>query len=464
MILINDAAVVRLRKTMAMALALDEEQVTSTLTYQSLTEWDSSAHVGLMLALEAEYGIQVAPTKVMELVSFAAILAFVSPDQPASLAAPTVDVKRGLNGVHFDHSSITMIDGEHGRLMYRGYAIHDIVQNLSFEETFHLLAFGELPDAQTLNRLHDQLMAARALPASVTATLQAMQGATSMAALQTGVAMAAAFDPDFGDDSVDAVYRQGIRLTAQIPLMIATHTAARRDETAPTPMPVVGHAAYALALLAPVAATSAATVRLFEQDLMIHADHSSNASTFIARVTTSTGAGLHAAVAAAVGAFSGALHGGAVADVMMMLDEIGEVERVADYIVGRLARNQPVPGFGHRVYRTADPRARHLRATAWVLAKRTGQKKYLEILDAVIAAMAERNRFGIDVNVDLYAAVAYRALGFSPDLYAPLFAMGRIAGWVAHIMEQKTNNILIRPLLQYVGPAERPLAARNGGD
>ncbi len=455
----------RLQRTVAAALKLDPMLVTPDLSYQSTVEWDSLAHVGLMLALEQEFGVSVAPMQVLDLVTIPAIEAFIGasvrPRTTTTAAAPATTptteepaVHRGLSGVHFDRSRITKIDGQAGRLSYRGFDIGEVAEHLSFEETLHLLVFGEIPDHAQLSAVCDQLETARYLPEAVAQALVAMKDATPMAALRTGVSMLAAFSTA---KEAKSPWTMGLRLVSQIPLIVATHQAARQGRRAPSVPLGVRHAEFVLRIMAPDLAVTPEIVCAFEQDLVIHADHSANAATFAARVATGTESDFLGAVTAAISTFAGARHGGAVEDVMVMLDEIGDPARAADYIRHRQANNLPIFGFGHRVYRTADPRAKYLRGIAEFLARKAGQERYLAILDAVVEEMAARSRLGIDVNVDFYAAVAYKALGFEADLFAPLFVMGRIAGWIAHVKEQQESNILIRPLLQYVGPVERRL-------
>jgi citrate synthase len=272
--------------------------------------------------------------------------------------------------------------------------------------------------------------------------------------LRTAVSALAAFDPDARNDSVEAVLRKGLRLTSQVAMIVAAHDAIRNRRGVIDPDPELSHAGNFLWMLSGKR-PSAEAARLLDMDLILHAEHGSNASSFAARVVIGTEADLHAAMTAAIAALSGPAHGGAAEDVMRMAEEIGEPERAADYVRARRKAGEPVTGFGHRVYRTEDPRARHMREGVAELSSRTGEPKWLAILEAVVAAMAPYARHGVNVNVDFYSGVGYRLLGIPPDLFVPVFAMGRIPGWTVQCQEQQANNILIRPLTLYDGPQPR---------
>ncbi|MFT3770637.1 MAG: citrate/2-methylcitrate synthase [Minicystis sp.] len=456
----------------ARVLGIDVARVTDDLTYQSIPEWDSFRHVALMLALEEALGVPITDELTLSLHSLAAIREFAG--APAGAAAPAareaepaaVEVHRGLAGVHVDRTRITRIDGENGVLEHRGYSIHDLVERSSFEEMALLLISGDLPEAAQLGAFEAELRSCRALPEPVVGIVRALAHAHPMEVLRTGVSALGAFAPDARDESPEAALRAGVRLIAQIPTLIAAHHAIRSGREPIDPLPAGSHAHNLLYMLSGQEPSPAAA-RFVDMDLMVHADHSSNASAFAARVVIGCQANLHAAVTAAIAAFSGALHGGAAERVIDLIDEVGTPERAAAYVRERLSANQPVMGFGHRVYRTEDPRVRHLRAAARELSRERGDERGLAIIEAIIAAMEPYARHGIGPNVDLYAGLAYRLLGLPDDLSVPMFVAGRIAGWVAQALEQRSNNVLIRPLLHYVGPtgrAYRPPAARRSGD
>lgn len=365
-----------------------------------------------------------------------------------------VTLHRGLQDVYLDRTETSFIDGKLGVLEYRGYSIHDLAGRSTFEETAYLLLSGELPSKQQLSEFDAQLKASRQVPPQVYDVIRAVQNAHPMDALRTAASAAAAFDPDRHDNSEAANLRKGARLTAQFPTIVMAHNAMRQGKKPVPPDPKLSHAANFLYMLNGEAPTPD-TARLLDKDFIIHAEHGVNASSFTARVVTGTSADFHSSITAAVAALSGPAHGGAAEDVMNMAIEIGEPERAADYVKDLLARGGRVTGFGHRVYRVEDPRARHLREGVQRLSEERGEPKWFAILEAVVQAMQPYARRGIHVNVDFYAGVIYYLLGVPRDLFVPIFAVGRVPGWTVQIAEQFKHNILIRPLLQYVGPRER---------
>jgi citrate synthase len=375
-----------------------------------------------------------------------------------------IKIHRGLKGVYFDRSPCTFIDGRIGELRYRGYSIHDLAEHSTFEETAWLLLHGELPSKAQFAAFDRELKAARELPAPIHDIIRTIKSAHPMDVLRTAVSALAAFDPDTADNSRDAVIRKGVRLTSQVPMIIAAH-ARRRDGLEPVAAnKELGHAANLLWMLKGELPSRDAA-QLIDRDLVLHAEHGSNASSFAARVVIGTEANLHAAVTAAIAALSGPAHGGAAEDVMKMAEEIGDPARAADYVRDKRKAGAAVTGFGHRVYRAEDPRARHMRAGVERLSKAMGQPRWYEILQAVVAAMAPYARHGVNVNVDFYSGVVYHLLGIKRDLFVPIFAIGRVPGWVVQALEQLDNNILIRPLTLYNGPDARsyvPLERRPG--
>jgi len=377
--------------------------------------------------------------------------------------AEAIKIHRGLKGVYFDRSPCTFIDGRAGELRYRGYSIHDLAENSSFEETAWLLLYGELPTAQELASFDAQLKAARQLPKPVLDIVRAVKNAHPMDVLRTAVSALAAFDPDTDDKSRDAMLRKAVRLTSQVPMIVAAHARIRAGQEPVAADQTLTHAGNLLWLLTGKKPSADAT-SLIDRDLIIHAEHGSNASSFAARVVIGTEANLHAAITAAIAALSGPAHGGAAEDVMKMAEEIGDPARAAAYVKEKRDAGIAITGFGHRVYRAEDPRARHMRAGVERLSKEMGQPKWFEILQAVVAAMAPYARHGVNVNVDFYSGVVYHLLGIKRDLFVPIFAIGRVPGWVVQVMEQQDNNILIRPLTLYNGPEARtytPLVARG---
>jgi len=365
-----------------------------------------------------------------------------------------IKIQRGLKGVYFDRSPCTFIDGKAGELRYRGYSIHDLAEHSSFEETAWLLLHGELPNKQQLAAFEADLKAARKLPAPVTDIIRAIKTAHPMDVLRTAASALAAFDPETADNSREATVRKAVRLTSQVPMIIAAHSRIRGGQEPVPADPALDHAANLLWMLTGKK-PSVDAAQLIDRDLILHAEHGSNASSFAARVVIGTEANLHAAIVAAIAALSGPAHGGAAEDVMKMAEEIGDPSRAADYVKEKRKAGIAVTGFGHRVYRAEDPRARHMRAGVERLSKEMGEPKWYEILQAVVTAMAPYARHGVNVNVDFYSGVVYHLLGIKRDLFVPIFAIGRVPGWVVQVLEQLENNILLRPLTLYNGPEPR---------
>ena len=364
------------------------------------------------------------------------------------------DIHRGLKGVYFDRSQVCFIDGRAGELLYRGYSIHDLAEHSTFEETCYLLMHGELPNADQLARFDAALKAARTLPSAIYDIVRAVRDAHPMDVLRTATSALAAFDPDVDNNSTEATLAKGVRLTSQVPIIIAAHEHIRNGREPVPPDPEIGHAANFLRMLKGKPPSGDAA-RLMDIDMILHAEHGSNASAFTARVVAGTDANLHAAVTAAIAALSGPAHGGAAENVMHMAQEIGDPASAADYVKRKRANREAVMGFGHRVYRAEDPRARHMRAGVEKLSLAMGEPKWYRILAALVDAMKPYARHGVNVNVDFYAGVVYFLNGITEDLFVPIFAAGRVPGWTVQVVEQLANNILIRPLTLYNGPAPR---------
>jgi citrate synthase len=365
-----------------------------------------------------------------------------------------IKIHRGLRGVYFDRSPCTFIDGKAGELRYRGYSIHDLAEHSSFEETAWLLLNGDLPSKQQLAAFDAELKSARKLSAAIVDTIRTIKSAHPMDVLRTATSALSAFDPETADNSREATLRKAVRLTSQVPMIVAAHSRLRAGEEPVAADQGLGHAANLLWMLT-ARKPSADAAQLIDRDLILHAEHGSNASSFAARVVIGTEANLHAAIVAAIAALSGPAHGGAAEDVMKMAEEIGDPSRAADYVREKRKAGVAVTGFGHRVYRAEDPRARHMRAGVERLSKEMGEPKWFEILQAVVTAMAPYARHGVNVNVDFYSGVVYHLLGIKRDLFVPIFAIGRVPGWVVQVLEQLENNILLRPLTLYNGPEAR---------
>jgi len=363
-------------------------------------------------------------------------------------------LSKGLRNVVLDETRSSFIDGEAGVLLYRGYSIHDLAARASFEEVAYLLLHGSLPRRDEFAAFEARLKRARVLPPEAVEVIRLTSRSHPMDVLRTAVSALAAFDPDASDESTEAVLRKSERLTAQVPAIVAAHDRIRRGLEPLPPREDLGHAACFLYMLQG-GEPAAEAVDAMNLDFILHAEHGANASSFAARVTASTLSDLHSDIVTAIGTLKGPLHGGAAESVMRMALEIGEPERAPAYVrEHQRQRDSRIMGFGHRVYRVEDPRARHMRAKSRALSESLGQAKWYAILEAVEKEMARYQRHGIYVNVDFFAGSVYYLLGIPEDLFVPIFAIGRVPGWCASVLEQLANNVLIRPLLRYEGPRD----------
>jgi citrate synthase len=356
----------------------------------------------------------------------------------------------GLEGVVVAESEISYVDGQEGRLVYRGFSIEDLAERSTFEETTKLLLDGELPSEPELAAFRAALAAERSLDERTLETIRGFPSdAEPMAALRTAVSALGLVDPDRADDGPEATRRKAIRLIARLPAIVAASDRARRGEDPVPPRPDLGHAASFLHQLRGEA-PDPDDARILDVCLILHAEHGMNASTFSARVTAATLSDIHSAVTSAIGTLKGPLHGGANQEVMKMLLEIDArgIEPAA-HVRELLARGRKVMGFGHRVYRTMDPRAPILRRFSRSLGERAGDLRWYRMSEEIVETM--RTAKGIDPNVDFFSASTYHALGIPADLFTPLFAIARVSGWAAHVEAQYARNRLIRPRAKYVG-------------
>jgi citrate synthase len=361
--------------------------------------------------------------------------------------------KGGLEDVVAATSAICYLDGDRGVLAYYGYDIHDLARAVSFEEVCYLLWHGRLPNRAELGDLQSQLAAARALPESVLRIMRQLPSGDGMDVLRTMTSVLGHYDPDVSDNSAAANRRKAIRLTGQIASLVATYGRLQAGGGPVQPDPALGHAANFLYLLTGNRPSALAT-RAFDIALVLHADHELNASTFAARVAAATLTDLHSAIVGAIGTLKGPLHGGANADVMRMLIELGPdaaPERIDEAIRGKLARKIKIPGFGHRVYTTEDPRATHLRRMSKELGEKVGNTRWFEMSQRIESVVKAEKK--LNPNVDFYSASTYYTLGIPIDLFTPIFAVSRVSGWTAHCLEQYANNRLIRPRTDYIGPS-----------
>ncbi len=360
--------------------------------------------------------------------------------------------KGGLEDVVATSSAICYLDGDRGVLAYCGYDIHDLAKSATFEEVCFLLWHRRLPTRSELGDLQSQFAAARPLPEPIVRLMRSLPPVDGMDALRTITSALGHYDAEADDASPQAQYRKAVRLTAQTGTVVATWGRLRAGGGPIAPDPVMSQAANFLYMLTGERPSAIAT-RAFDVALILHADHDLNASTFAARVAAATLTDIYSAVVAGIAALKGPLHGGANAEVMKMLLDFGQdasPERVDNAIRAKFARKEKIPGFGHRVYRTEDPRATHLRQMSQELGKRAGTTAWFDISQRIEALVKAEKK--LNPNVDFYSASTYYILGIPIDLYTPNFAVSRMSGWTAHVLEQYANNRLIRPRADYTGP------------
>jgi citrate synthase len=356
----------------------------------------------------------------------------------------------GLQDVIAGQSGICYIDGDKGLLSYRGYNIHELAPNSTFEETSHLLWFGTLPTSSALDVTFTEMASYRPIAADVIAMMRHFpRSATPMEAIRTGVSALSMFDSEAEDPSPEANRRKALRLTAQTATVVAA-VARLRDGNEPVPprsdLSHAGNFYYMLTGEAP----NETIERALDIALILHADHEYNASTFAGRVTAGTLSDMYSAVTSGIGALKGPLHGGANANVMKLLLKIGDDSNVETAVGDMLAAKKKIPGFGHRVYRTEDPRATHLRRMSQEAGERAGNTKWFEMSSHIEQIVNTEKK--LNANVDFYSASTYYVIGLPIDMFTPFFAVSRMSGWTAHILEQYADNRLIRPRAEYVGP------------
>lgn len=359
---------------------------------------------------------------------------------------------KGLEGIVAASTAISYIDGINGRLFYRGIEINELAEHSTFEETTALLWYGKLPNRRQLESFQRKFVNNRQIPNELLAMMMAMpKKTTPMEVLRTAVSALSAYDPEDLDNSLQANVHKSLRLTAAMPTIVAAWERIRNNQWPIAPHSDLGHAANFLYMLTGKEPTPK-SARILDACLILHADHGLNASTFSARITASTLSDLHSAIVSAIGTLKGPLHGGANEQVMRMLLEIGQPERADQYIRGALSNKQKIMGFGHRVYKADDPRAAWLQRLARELAESTGRRKWYDISERVRQLVQDAKP--LPVNVDFYSASVYYTLGITIDLFTPIFAISRVAGWTAHVYEQYSDNRLIRPESEYIGPMD----------
>ena len=378
----------------------------------------------------------------------------------------TTATPAGLQDVVAAPSRICFIDGEQGILAYGGYNIHDLAEKSNFEEVIYLLWHGHMPNKAELAELAQSLAGNRAIPTEIVALLKSFPTtAKPMDVLRTAISALGIYDPETADNSIEANWRKAVRVTSQLATVVAAFHRIRQGLEPLEPKTTLSHAGSFLWLLNGTEPSEVETKAL-DIALILHADHEFNASTFAARVTVATLTDMYSAITSAIGTLAGPLHGGANEAVMKMLLEIGDADKVDEYMADAFATGKKIMGFGHRVYHTEDPRATHLREMSEATAKRQGETKWFDMskrIEELVIAEMDRKGKKIRANVDFYSASTYHMLGIPIDLFTPIFAISRISGWTAHVMEQYNNNRLIRPRADYTGalPSVEYVALEN---
>jgi citrate synthase len=365
-------------------------------------------------------------------------------------AAPAPAAAKGLEGIIAAHTRLSDVQGEAGKLIYCGYDIDELAGKVTFEEVIHLLHHNHLPNLKELKEYKERLAACRELPAGVVEIIQTLPKDTPpMHAIRTAVSALGCFDTTSDDDSMDAQRQKAIRLIARIPVITAYFHRARNGKSLLPPDHSLGEAANFLYLL-DGEKPSAEKEKTMDLCYVLHADHGMNASTFSARVTIATLSDMYSAITSAIGTLKGPLHGGANEGVIKMLQEIGSLDKVDAYVAECLEQKKKIMGIGHRVYKTLDPRAPHLKRMAQILSAKLGEPKWIQMSDRIAELMLQKKN--LHANVDFYSATVYYSLGIPTDLFTPLFAISRTSGWTAHVLEQLADNRLIRPQSVYTGP------------
>lgn len=357
---------------------------------------------------------------------------------------------KGLEGVVAASTRLSDVRGDIGQLIYAGYDINELAGNVSFEEVVHLLHHNHLPNLKELEELKGRLESARDLPGGIIDILRKLPRSTPpMHAIRTGVSALGCFDSHADEDNMDAQREIGVRLIAQIPIITAYFHRIRQGKTLLDSDPSLGEAANFLYLI-DGEKPSEEKEKTMDMCYTLHADHGMNASTFSARVTIATLSDMYSAITSAIGTLKGPLHGGANEGVIKMLQEIGDPSKVDEYVEECLTQKKKIMGIGHRVYKVLDPRAPHLKRMAQKLSVKLGESKWIQMSERIAEIMLEKKN--LQANVDFYSATVYYSLGIPTDLFTPIFAIARTAGWTAHVVEQLSDNRLIRPQSKYTGP------------
>ena len=366
-----------------------------------------------------------------------------------------VRIHRGLKEVYLDRTKSSYVDGKNGKLYYRGFNINELANNSSFEEVSYLLINGKLPTKSELIQLTEWMSARREIPSQIIDLISSIKHLHPMDVLRTAISTLSAYDKDLEDESIQTNIERGLSITAKAPTIVATHVRLRDGNDIIHPNKNLSHAANFLYMLFGQEPDDL-DAKLIDKDLILHAEHGLNASSFTARVVASTQSDMYSAITAGVAALKGPAHGGAAEGVMKQAQDIGDESNTKEYVKDLLSSGGRIMGFGHRVYKTADPRALILKKDAKNLSERKGNPKWFSILQSLAECMAPYEKKGICENVDFWTGAIYNLLEIPDDIFVSIFALARIPGWTAQVTEQLDNNILIRPLLEYVGDLDIP--------
>ena len=369
-----------------------------------------------------------------------------------------VTIHRGLKDIYLDRTKSSYIDGKNGKLYYRGFNINELANNSTFEEVSYLLIHGELPNKSELAEITSWMACAREIPSEIITLIDSIKHLHPMDMLRTIISALAAFDNNLADESMDANIERGLSITAKAPSIVAAHVRLRNGDKYIPPNPNLSHAANFLYMLNG-REPDLLDAKLIDKDLILHAEHGLNASSFTARVVASTQSDMYSALTAGIAALKGPAHGGAAEGVMKQAQDIGDESNTVEYVKNLLSSGGRIMGFGHRVYKTADPRALILKVDAKSLSERKGNPRWFAILQSLAECMKPYEKKGICENVDFWTGAIYNLLEIPDDIFVSIFALARIPGWTAQVTEQLNNNILIRPLLDYVGELDKPYIA-----
>lgn len=438
-------------------LSIPRDIITDKLSFQSIHQWDSLGHVSLVIAIEKHFCIKIDQDEVLELTSVEAINTFLierisnSPISETSIKekeihTTTPHIHRGLNGVYFDTTFISYIDPENSNLYYRGYQIGDIIENCCYEEVAYLLIYDSIPSQFDLEQFKYKLESVRPPSAYLEGIAENLKK-SGISISDRLTVLVSALSTEISNLSID---EQLVHLLGKIPTLIGLCHMNTEVVKKVSSRKKMSHAEYLLHLCLG-SLPDKRFIKTFETNLIIQAEHGANASTFSARVSTSTNASIGNSINAAISTFVGDLHGGALNGVVQMLQEIKDENMIDSYILDRLDRKLPIFGFGHRVYRGEDPRAKYLKKSAETISNIVGNKQLMRILDKIKISMSAYAEHGININVDFYACISFLLMSIKKEFLVPVFISSRTAGWLAHSLEQKSNNILIRPRLKYGG-------------